>query len=70
MIETAMFLFAVVVIACIFYWAINKVAAAFGLPPQIVVLIQVAVVVVASLLILGAFIGWVDVGHATLHRIP
>ena len=39
----------VVLILCLVYWAVHRLAAAFGLPAQIVVVIDVLLVIIAVL---------------------
>jgi hypothetical protein len=58
-------LLVVVIIVCLIYWAIHRVAGVFGLPPQILVLIDVVLVVVIVLYLLQAF-GVLRVGNVSL----
>lgn len=44
-----------VLVLCVLWWALTALAAAYGLPPQIVVVLQVGLVLLALVWILGAF---------------
>jgi hypothetical protein len=46
-----------VLLVCLAYWAIHRIAAAFGLPAQIVVLLDVVIVVVFVVYLLRV-LGW------------
>lgn len=47
----------VLIIVGLIYWAFHKIAAAFGLPAQIVVLIDVAIVVIVVLWLVSTLFG-------------
>lgn len=57
MIELLVTLLILIVVLGLAYWAVTALAGAFGLPPQIVVLIQVLLVVVAVIYLLGMLSG-------------
>lgn len=53
-------LLVVLIIAGLCYWAVTRVAAAFGLPAPIVVLVEVALVVVVVLALVALLFGGAD----------
>jgi hypothetical protein len=50
-------------VLCLLYWAVHKIAGAFGLPAQIVVIIDVAIVVIGVLYLVRLLFG-ADLGGA------
>lgn len=50
-------LLVILVIGGLCYWALTQIASAFGLPPQVVVLLQVALVIILVILLLAQFSG-------------
>jgi hypothetical protein len=48
-------LLVVVLVLCVVYWAVHRLAAAFGLPPTIVTVLDVGLVIVGVLYVLRAF---------------
>lgn len=44
-----------VLVLCVLWWALTSLAAAFGLPAQIVVVLQIILVILALIWILGVF---------------
>lgn len=53
MLELLVTLIVLVLVAGVLYWAITAIAGAFGLPPQIVVVLQVLLALIFILVLVG-----------------
>lgn len=65
MIGVLVTLVVLIVILALVYWVLHQIAGAFGLPPQIVVVLDVVLVVIAILLLLSLL-----AGSGPVPRIP
>lgn len=63
MIDALLYLLVLLVVAGLLFWAIKTVCGAFGVPPQIVTLVNVVFVVFLVLAILSLFFGATSLPH-------
>ena len=57
----------VLIVICLVYWAVHRIAGAFGIPDQILVIFDVLLVVIFVLWLLQAF-GVLNVGSVRIGR--
>lgn len=58
--ELLLYMIVFIVIGGVGYWAIQKLASVFGMPAQVVTVIQVVFVLFAVAILLGVFFGGVE----------